>query len=227
LSQPNHEQQTSAPRGGVWTPSRVLLAAFVLLALALVFSPGCNPSDDTANVNTTASAPANTNPAARPNNAPAPAAGAPVPLPDNIKNTELTTLDGKKFKLADYAGKVVVVNLWASWCNPCRHEIPEMVKMYGDYKGRDVEVLGLTMEDEQGNTPEAVRQSVKDLQINYRVAWAERDMYATMLSPGFQIPQTYIIDRQGRIRKKFIGGDPHVVNFVRAAVDDILAEKQS
>jgi thiol-disulfide isomerase/thioredoxin len=212
----------SSPKS-VWTPPRVFLAAFVMIALTTVFSSSCNPVDDTANVNT-ASAPANTSAPATPKNTPA--AGAPVPLPDDLKNAELTTLDGKKFKLADYEGKVLVVNLWASWCNPCRHEIPEMVKMYSDYKERDVEVVGLTMEDEEGNTPEAVRQSVKDLQINYRVAWAERDLYATLLAPGYQIPQTYIIDRQGRIRKKFIGGDPHVVNFVRAALDDILGEKQ-
>jgi thiol-disulfide isomerase/thioredoxin len=210
----------------VWTPPRVFLAAFVLVALALVFSSSCNPSDDTANISTTASAPANNNANARSMNAPAPTAAAPVPLPDDIKNTELTTLDGKKFTLGDYEGKVVVVNLWASWCNPCRHEIPEMVKMYTDYKGRDVEVIGLTMEDEEGNTPEAVRRSVKELEINYRIAWAEKELYATLLAPGFQIPQTYIIDKQGRIRKKFIGGDPHVINFVRAAIDDILADKQ-
>ncbi|MFL6227603.1 MAG: TlpA family protein disulfide reductase [Pyrinomonadaceae bacterium] len=223
MSQPNNAQQPAAPRRSVWTPPRLILAAFVLGALALVFSPGCNPSDDTANINATASTNANANNGKAANT---PAPGAPVPLPDKIKNTELTTLDGQKFKLADYEGKVVVVNLWASWCNPCRHEIPEMVKMYGDYKGRDVEVVGLTMEDDRGNTPEAVRQSVKDLQINYRVAWAEKDLYATLLAPGFQIPQTYIIDRQGRIRKKFIGGDPHIVNFLRATLDDILANKE-
>jgi thiol-disulfide isomerase/thioredoxin len=226
LSQTTPEQpdaQTPAPKeGGAWTTARVLLIALVFVGLALVFSSSnCSPTDDTANA---PRADANANDNTRTRNTPN-ANPTPVALPDDIKNTELRALDGTGFKLADYQGKVLVLNLWASWCNPCREEIPQIVKFYDEYHGRGVEVLGLTMEDERGNTPEAVKESVQDLKINYRVAWAEEQLYARFLAPGFEIPQTYIIDREGRIRRKIRGGGAHVGNFIRATVDDILADK--
>lgn len=219
------DAQTPAPRrGGAWTTARVLLIALVFVGLALVFSSShCSPSDDTANA-PRAVANANANDTPSPRNTPD-ANPTPVPLPDEIRNTELRALDGTGFKLADYQGKVLVLNLWASWCPPCRDEIPQIVDFYDDYRGRGVEVLGLTMEDDRGNTPEAVKESVRELKINYRVAWAEEQLYARFLAPGFEIPQTYIIDREGRIRRKIRGGGAHVGNYIRATVDDILANK--
>jgi thiol-disulfide isomerase/thioredoxin len=215
--------QTPAPKpAGARTTTRVLLIALVFAGLALVFSSSnCSPTDDTGKA---PRADANAN-AARPPGTPN-ANPTPVPLPDEIKNTELRALDGTGFKLADYQGKVLVLNLWATWCTPCRDEIPQIVDFYDDYRGRGVEVIGLTMEDDRGNTPAAVKESVRQLKINYRVAWAEEQLYARFLSPGFEIPQTYIIDREGRIRRKIRGGGAHVGNFIRATVDDILAGKQ-
>jgi thiol-disulfide isomerase/thioredoxin len=219
------EQQPVPPqppqRKSVWTTPRVLLVALVLVALAVIFSSQFEHTDRPINANV---ATLNTN--ARVNSSPAANTGEPVPLPDDIKATELKALDGTQFKLADYAGKVVVLNLWATWCRPCRDEIPQIVKLNEDYQGRDVEVVGLTMEDDEGNTPEAVKKFVSDFGIKYRVAWAGRDLYARFLAPGYEIPQTYIIDRQGRIRKKVVGGGSHVGNFIRATLDDILADKQ-
>jgi thiol-disulfide isomerase/thioredoxin len=230
LSETTPEQpdtQTPAPKpGGGWTTARVLLIALVFVGLALVFSSSnCSPTDDTASApRADADANNNANDDARARTAPA-GEPTPVPLPEEIRNTELRALDGTGFRLADYQGKVLVLNLWASWCGPCREEMPQLVEFYDDYRGRGVEVLGLTMEDDRGNTPEAVKDSVRQLKINYRVAWAEQNLYARFLAPGFEIPQTYIIDREGRVRRKLRGGGSHVGNFIRATVDDILDGK--
>lgn len=226
-----HAQPPAAPRNRVWTTPRLVLVAFAFVTSTLVFSSSCGPTDDTAsapradaNGNANGNANSNANVGASARTARLPGAAEPVPLPDEIKNAELKTIGGEAFKLADYEGKILVVNLWATWCGPCRDEIPQIMKVSDDYRKRGVEVVGLTMEDDRGNSPEAVEKFVKDFEIKYRVAWAEKEMYATMLAPGFEIPQTYLIDRQGRIRKKFVGGGPHIGNFIRAALDDVLAE---
>ncbi|MDQ3908096.1 MAG: TlpA family protein disulfide reductase [Acidobacteriota bacterium] len=241
MSQPVIEQQGAPqsppeePRGG-WTAGRVALVALALAAIVFVVFYNWNSSDraaktTTVNANASAARPnaaANPNTAANPNSsadAARTAPGSPVPLPDNLKNKELKALDGTGFKLADYQGKVLVLNIWASWCNPCRAEIPQIAALYDDYKPRGVEVVGLTMEDDN-NTPSDVERAAHDMGINYRVAWAEKEMYASFLAPGYQIPQTYIIDRQGRIRKKFVGGGANIGNWIRATLDGVLADKQ-
>src|SRR2546423_3302204 len=68
-------------------------------------------------------------------------------LPDRLLNRELKSIDKGSFRLSDFAGKVVVVNLWASWCGPCRAEIPDYEKARKEYAGKSVEVIGLTTED--------------------------------------------------------------------------------
>jgi thiol-disulfide isomerase/thioredoxin len=225
------------PRGG-WTAGRVALVALVIAAIGFVVYSNWNSSDKGAKTTPAGAnsktagtnAPPNASPAASPNSsadAARTAPGSPVPLPDNLKNKELKALDGAAFKLADYQGKVLVLNIWASWCNPCRAEIPQIAALYNDYKPRGVEVVGLTMEDDDNNTPSDVQRAAHDMGINYRVAWAEKEMYASFLAPGYQIPQTYIIDRQGRIRKKFVGGGASIGNWIRATLDGVLADKES
>ena len=114
-----------------------------LIAIAILGSSSCTqPTSEVSNGN----APANSNNAA-PANKPSGATSNLKELPASAIDAELKTLDGKTLRLADYKGKVVVLDLWATWCGPCRQEIPHLVALRNDYAARGVEVIGLTIED--------------------------------------------------------------------------------
>jgi cytochrome c biogenesis protein CcmG/thiol:disulfide interchange protein DsbE len=213
------EQPARGTSSKVWTAGRLALAASVFALLTVALSPGCNPTDDTANTGAPAASPGS--PPARDGRRPTGAAPNPVALPASIIGATLTDTKGESFKLSDYQGKVVVLNMWATWCGPCRREIPEFVALRDEFKPEDVEVLGVTME-EDNNTPEDVSEFMEDFGIQYRIAWADRDFYREVLSPGYQIPQTYVIGRDGRILRKFVGYSPQVGADVRALVTQAL-----
>ncbi len=84
-------------------------------------------------------------------------------------------LSGKPAHLADFQGKVVVLNLWATWCGPCRIEIPHLIELSKEFKDRGVEVIGLTTEDKV-DTDEAVKDFVKSFEINYQIGYANQEI---------------------------------------------------
>ena len=128
-------------------------------------------------------------------NAAAPAAANAEPAPD----VELTTTDGKPVKVSDLRGQVVLLNFWATWCVPCRSEIPSLNDMQRDLSGRGFKVLGVTTED----SADLVREYQKDVKQEYTVALGDAGV-ANRYAVGV-LPTTFIIDRQGRIRHKVIG----------------------
>jgi thiol-disulfide isomerase/thioredoxin len=126
-----------------------------------------------------------------------------------VMNTELKLIDGGKFKLSDYRGKVVIVNLWATWCGPCRSEIPDLVKVSEEFKSKGVEVIGLTNEDPDMDL-EKVRDFIREFKITYKIGWGDQS-FAMGLMQGEQrnsIPQSFIISRDGHVLKRFIGFNP-------------------
>ncbi|HEY9403515.1 MAG TPA: TlpA disulfide reductase family protein, partial [Pyrinomonadaceae bacterium] len=142
------------------------------------------------------------------------------PLPDELLNAALTTLEGKSLKLPDLRGKVVVLNLWATWCGPCRREIPDFIEIQKDYEGR-VEVVGITSEDER-NTAESVKEFVKEFEINYKVVWVDAKGWEAFLAPRYSIPQTYVLGPDGNLINKFVGYSPQVATMVRDIADQAL-----
>ncbi|HJQ31278.1 MAG TPA: cytochrome c biogenesis protein/redoxin [Pyrinomonadaceae bacterium] len=120
---------------------------------------------------------------------------AAEPAPD----VDLKTTDGKPLKLSDLRGQVVLLNFWATWCVPCRSEIPGLNEMQRDLAGRGFKVLGVSTSD----SADLVREYQKDVRQDYTVALGDEGV-ATKYAVGV-LPTTFVIDRQGRIRHKIIG----------------------
>jgi peroxiredoxin len=106
-------------------------------------------------------------------------------------------LQGNVRTLADYKGKVLVVNFWATWCPPCRREIPDLIAAYQELKSEGLEILGISVDTDLA--PPDVLAWTKKVGINYPVAMATREI-VTAYEPGDYIPATIIVDRKGRIR---------------------------
>lgn len=109
-------------------------------------------------------------------------------------------LDGKTISLKDYAGKVVLVDFWATWCDPCRAEMPELVKIQEDFRDKGVVVLGVSMDEETSR----VAPFIKKAGVNYPILLlgAERAP-AGWVVPG--LPTAYIVGKDGTLLKRFFG----------------------
>lgn len=116
-------------------------------------------------------------------------------------NFTVTTLDGNKVSLSDYKGKVLILDMWDTWCPPCRAEIPHFVELYGQYKSKGLEILGVAF-GREGEA--AVRKFVEDYGINYTGALANQDLM-NGFGPINSIPTTFVIDQDGNVYKKYIG----------------------
>jgi len=119
-------------------------------------------------------------------------------LPDGLLHRDLKSLDQGSFKLSDFAGKVIVVNLWASWCGPCRAEIPDYEKVRKEYAGRPVEFIGLTTEDPRVAS-DRVKKFVHDVNFGFRLGWADRETAHTLMNGRNVIPQTIVLSGDGHI----------------------------
>jgi peroxiredoxin len=117
---------------------------------------------------------------------------------------ELRDLSGKTVRLSDFKGKVVILDFWATWCGPCRVEIPHFVRLQSKYREQGLAIVGLSL-DADGE--KAVRPFAEEHDVNYTMLLANKetaDLYGGILG----IPTTFVLDRQGRIVKKFIGMMP-------------------
>jgi cytochrome c-type biogenesis protein len=137
------------------------------------------------------------------------------PAPD----IELKTTDGKPLKLSDLRGQVVLLNFWATWCVPCRSEIPSLNEMQRDLSGRGFKVLGVSTSD----SAELVLEYQKDMRQDYTVALGD-DGVANKYAVGV-LPTTFVIDREGRIRHKEIGEKTRA--YFESLVEPLLDEQPS
>ncbi len=134
-----------------------------------------------------------------------PAASNPTAAPvaantTTVPDVPLRDLQGAPFRLRDLRGQVVVVNFWATWCLPCRSEIPVLGAMQHDLEARGLKVVGITWD----GTADDVREFQQDLKQDYTVVLGGEDVQQQFGGIP-SLPTTYIIDREGRIRQKIIG----------------------
>lgn len=147
----------------------------------------------------------------------------PANLAPAVFQANFKTLDGRTKKLADYSGKVVVVDLWATWCGPCRQEIPHLIEMANTYKSKGVEVIGLTNEN-PSTDEQKVKDFSKEFKINYAVGWADPQMQMGLMNGRNGIPQTIIIGRDGKVKKHFVGFNAMIsVPQMKAALEEAIA----
>ena len=151
-----------------------------------------------------------------------PAAAALTFLSEELLERKIRPVQGDSFRLADFHGKVLVINLWASWCGPCRREIPEYDKVRKEFAGRDVEFIGLTTED-PAEASAQVNQFIRQTQFGFRLGWADRELAKTLMNGRRSIPQTLVIDAGGGIVDHWIGyasgqSGPHLRETIKRAL---------
>lgn len=119
------------------------------------------------------------------------------------------TLDGRTVSLADYRGKVVLLNFWGTWCGACRSEIPELIDLQQQYQSKGFTVLGVAMRDERSSVASFITQPRFDVggrkvAMNYPVVMGNDSLEATF-GGFFGYPDTFIISRDGRVVAKAMG----------------------
>jgi len=137
----------------------------------------------------------------------APQASAPqasAPQADEGLDFRAPGLDGKQIDLSDYRGHPVIVDFWATWCGPCRRQIPELVALYKKYnKSRGLVIIGVSCDLIQGDGVRAVAPFVEEFQINYPIALADEQLVDSM---GVEaIPTTLFLGPDGRLVSRIVG----------------------
>jgi len=128
---------------------------------------------------------------------------APVPVDEGL-NFSAPGLDGKPIDLASFRGHPVIVDFWATWCGPCRRQIPELVELYKKYnKSRGLMIIGISCDSIQGGGVQAVAPFVEEFRINYPIAMADEHLTDSL---GIEaIPTTLFLEPDGKILSKVVG----------------------
>jgi len=201
--------------------SLVNLTLFVCLAIVFSALTSCSgtstsqkgPADEA--VQNTSDVPVNAAPEKKKTDYP--------PIASAVAQADIKNLDGTTFKIADKKGKVLLLNMWATWCGPCRSEMPTLVRMQDKHRDQGLEVIGLNTDDE---TVEDINKFAADMKLNYTLVWSDTSMQAALLkiSKFGGIPQSFIIDRDGNLRGVFRGANPADVKKMEDLVGMIVAE---
>ncbi|MEP7270548.1 MAG: TlpA disulfide reductase family protein [Acidobacteriota bacterium] len=145
-----------------------------------------------------------------------------------VLNEAVAKPDGTEFKLADFAGKVVLVDIWATWCPPCREQAPQLAKLSQKYRDQGVEVVGLSVNEKKDQAE--VLDFVKQAGMTYTVGYAGDRVSAAFLSGTEDetgqppIPQLFVFGKDGRLVEHLVGyNESHGLTFLERIVGEQLS----
>jgi len=132
-----------------------------------------------------------------------PGTSVPMPPPKARSDIGWVLNDGKRATLADYQGKLLVIDFYATWCQPCRESILRLIGLQQNYGPRGLQVVGLNV----GGPDDRVKVAkfVKELSIQYPLGFPDQALTDLFLSDNQTIPQTFVFGRRGQLLKRFIG----------------------
>ncbi len=148
--------------------------------------------------------------------------GSVHPLSESLgaaANIALPTLDGDSLRLVDYQGRVVLLNFWATWCAPCREEIPDLSALHAQFQSQGLTVLGVSL-DETGI--EGVQAFADEFDITYPLAHDARGALAEAVGNVYGLPTTLVIDAKGNVVHRVVGIYP--VEQMQPVLDELLAD---
>jgi thiol-disulfide isomerase/thioredoxin len=118
-----------------------------------------------------------------------------------VPDVALKDLQGRTVRLSAYRGRVVLVNFWATWCPPCRAEMPDLVRLQKEYARRGLQIVGIAQPPSQRSE---VRRFTHHIKVNYPILLGTREI-STRFAAGETLPVTFVVDREGKVRDRIVG----------------------
>jgi thiol-disulfide isomerase/thioredoxin len=150
------------------------------------------------------------------------------PAPAAIAQAEIKMVDNAVFKLEDKKGKVILFNLWGIWCGPCIREMPHLVELQEKYKDKNFEIIGLNVGDQdmQPESDDAIKAFAEKQKLNYQLGYADRKLFEEFvkISKMTGVPQSVLINRDGKLTGVFTGGGQNVINSMKETVAKAVGE---
>ncbi|MEO0138384.1 MAG: TlpA disulfide reductase family protein [candidate division WOR-3 bacterium] len=125
---------------------------------------------------------------------------------NSIKGLSFKTLDGKIYKWEDLQGKVLIVDFWATWCQPCRKSLPELDAIYKEYNGKVV-VIGFSKDDSEEEVKNFLEKEIK---VSYPIAMSNQKL-EKMFGGILGLPTSFLVDKDGKVVRRFLGYVPKEV----------------
>jgi thiol-disulfide isomerase/thioredoxin len=185
------------------------LGPFLLLTFAFLLSMGCRPSAAPVSVG---NKPVSINDR--------PTTNLPMPPSKPFAEMSWTSADDRVQKMSDLTGKAVILDFWATYCEPCKREIPHLNSLIAKYGAENLHVVGLNVGGEEDRPK--IPAFVADTKVDYAIAFPEDALTNFIFAERSDIPQTAVFDRKGKLVKKIVGFSPVIQKELDEAVEQAL-----